>query len=73
MNLEIGILKNYLKMGVFKKIKFEDRNFEKLFENGNFKIKFKEREFWIIIWEWNFWKFDLKGIGVSKIYLNVAF
>ena len=30
---------------IFLKIKFEDRDFEKLFENGNFKIKFKKREF----------------------------
>ena len=31
LNLEIGILKNYLKMGVFlkKKIKFEDQIFKK--------------------------------------------
>ena len=60
------------KNGSFLKIKFEDRNFEKLFETGNLKIKFKKMEFWRIIWGWNFSKFHLKGIGVSKIYLKVT-
>ena len=55
------------------KIKFRNWDFEKLFENENSKIKFKKREFWRIIWELNFWKFDLKGIGVSKISLDAAF
>ena len=32
LNLEIGILKNYLKIEVLK-VRFEDQNFEKLFEN----------------------------------------
>ena len=76
--LEIGNwdFEELFKNGVFffkKKIKFEDQNFEKWFENGNLKIKFKKREFWRIIWELNFWKFDFKGIGVSKIYLKVTF
>ena len=56
-----------------KKIKFENWDFEKLFENINLKIKFKIREFWRIVWEWNFWKLDLKGIGVLKTYLKVTF
>ena len=34
--LKIGILKNYLRMK-FLKIKFENWNFEKLFENGSFE------------------------------------
>ena len=34
--LKIGILKNYLRKE-FLKIKFENWNFEKLFENGSFK------------------------------------
>ena len=34
--LKIGILKNYLRME-FLKIKFENWNFGKLFENGNFE------------------------------------
>ena len=29
----------------FLKIKFEDRNFKKLCENGNLKIKFKKMKF----------------------------
>ena len=40
LNLEIGILKNYLKNEVLK-IKLENRNFEKLFENGIFSDHLK--------------------------------
>ena len=54
-------------------IKFGNRNFEKLFGSGNLKIKYKKKDFWRLIWEWNFWRFDLKGNGVAKIYLKVAF
>ena len=35
MNFKIKILENYLKIEVLK-IKFENWNFEKLFENGKF-------------------------------------
>ena len=38
--LEFG--KSFKDKGFFKKIKFEDRDFEKLCENGNLKIKFKK-------------------------------
>ena len=49
--MKIGNLKNYLKMEVLK-IKLENRNFKKLFENGSYgnfgklkvlKIKLKKR------------------------------
>ena len=40
LNSEIGILKNYLKIEVLK-IKFENRNFEKLFENRILAIIWK--------------------------------
>ena len=54
--LEIGILKNYLKMEALK-IKFENWNFGKLFENGNcenwnFGELFENRNFE----NWNFGK-----------------
>ena len=58
--MKIGILEignwnfeELLKNRSFLKIKFENLNFKKLFENGNLQIKFKKREFWRIIWEWN--------------------
>ena len=44
----------FLKTKFFLKIKFENREFQKLFENGNLKIKSKKREFWRIIWKWKF-------------------
>ena len=48
LNLKIGILKNYLKMRVLK-IKFENGNFGKLFENESFE-------------NWNFEELFQKGI-----------
>ena len=36
LNLKFGILENYLKMGILK-IKFENWNFGKLFENESFE------------------------------------
>ena len=65
-------MKNYLKIEVLK-ARFEDRNFEKLFENGNLKIKFKKGNFEELFESRIFWKLDLKEIGVSKIYLEMEF
>ena len=53
LNLKIGILKNYLKME-FLKIKFENWNFGKLFENRRFEI-------------WNFGKLFENRSFESKI------
>ena len=50
-NLEFW--KTVEKYEFLKKIKFEDLNFEKLFENESLKIKLKKMDFWRIIWEWN--------------------
>ena len=78
---EIGILKNYLRIGVLK-IKFENGIFKKLnlqigtLENylkiEVLKIKFfkKKLEFWRIIRKWKFWKLNLKIIKVWKIKLK---
>ena len=59
---------NYLKIEVMK-IKFEDWNFERLFENGNFW----NFEIWKNIWKWNFWKLNLKIGILKKILENGSF
>ena len=54
-------------MGLWElEIKFESQNIEKLFESEKLRIKSKKMAFWRFIWEWNFWRFDLKGNGVAK-------
>ena len=54
---EIGILKNYLKIGVLK-IKFENWNFGKVFENGSFENRNFE---------------ELFENGIFKNYLRIEF
>ena len=65
LNLKIGILKNYLKMTV-SKIKFENWNFEKLFENEsfenwNFEELFENGILKIKFENWNFGKLFENG------------
>ena len=55
--MEIRILKNYLRMRVLK-IKFENWNFEKLFENGSFE-------------NWNFEELFESGIFLKKMKIGI--
>ena len=76
--MEIGILKNYLKIE-FLKIKFKDRNFKKKYLKMEIwklnlrKKRKKKKNFEGLFGKWIFWKLDWKEIGVSKIHLKVAF
>ena len=60
-------------MGVLK-IKFENWNFEEIFENYSFEnyLKMEVLLNLKIIWEWNFWKLNLK-IGILENYLRMKF
>ena len=66
--LKIGILNNCLRMEFFKKIKFEDWNFGKLFENETIDNYIWKLEFLRIIWEFKFenWNF-------GKLFENESF
>ena len=54
LNLRIGILKNYLKMEIWK-LNLRKGNFEELFENWIFEnLIWKELGFRKFIWRWHF-------------------
>ena len=83
--MKIEILENYLKMEVLE-IKFENRNFGKIFENGSLKIKFENWNFEELfengilkklnlkfeILE-NYLKMEVLKFGILKNYLRMKF
>ena len=72
LNLKIGILKNYMKMRVLK-IKIENMNFGKLFENVSCENWIWKLEFWKIIWKWKFGKLEFWRIVWELDFLKNKF
>ena len=72
--LKIRILKNYLRMEFFFKIKFENWNFEKLFENGIKKnIKFENWNFGKLFENKNFENWNFEKLFEIWIFENWSF